>query len=108
MIRRFLSRLTKEEVKEKVDGSLGVYVLYSRKKDARYVGMSTDLRDLLLDKVGSYKFFWFEHYDSEEKAYWVTSRLYHQLGEKKELANEKHPSRPSGSGLECPDCDIHG
>lgn len=105
--------LTMSEVEGKVDpNAIGYYVLGYMNKDglfrSLYVGRSGKerLQKRLKGWVGDnrYKQFLFDYADSEKQAYDYECIVYHELGEKEKLDNERHPRCPDDTNLRCPVC----
>ncbi|HEX3746370.1 MAG TPA: hypothetical protein VHW09_20675 [Bryobacteraceae bacterium] len=69
-----------------------------------YVGRSdTDVNASLQERVGKYKRFKFEFYETGEEAYQKECTLYHDFNPPARIA---HPARPSGTTWRCPRCNM--
>ncbi|MBI2861944.1 MAG: hypothetical protein HYX89_03895 [Chloroflexi bacterium] len=94
--------LTADDVRRLVTRtSPGVYIL-SHDTVARYVGRSdTDVRQRLLDHIGTYRYFWFEYAVSDREAFYGECQLYHRYNPPD---NGVHPAVPPGTHYLCPVC----
>ena len=62
-----------------------------------YVGRSIiSLRDRLAEHLDEASYFAFVELDSEEEAFELECRLFHEYGKAKHLDNRVHPARPPG------------
>lgn len=92
----------------------GVFAIgYTRENGAfvvRYIGRSdSDTRDELksvpTDETARFK--WAEA-PSQQSAFEVQCKLYHDFGGSRTLENEIHPERPRGVNWKCPVCAFYG
>lgn len=99
--------LNPTNIQDKVDGGIGVYLLYrSDGGPVRYVGSSKDVAARLRDHVDEYRYFKVESHPNITQAYKREANLFHYHGGKEDLDNERHPPRPHRQ-VKCPRCSIH-
>lgn len=84
----------------------GAFVLGHKGPDGRfyidYVGRADlDMRDRLLQLIGSGNMFKFKYQPSGEEAFHAECELFHDF---KPPGNRMHPDRPAGTNWECPRC----
>lgn len=89
----------------------GAYALGEKRRNTfyiSYVGRSDDdVHARLMQWVGHYATFKFEHYSTARAAFEKECLLWHDFGgDQGKLDNERHPARPSGTSWQCPRCDV--
>lgn len=100
-------RLAVDEIKQlTAEGDCGVFALGQMKDEQRfgifYVGSSyQNLRQELLDRIGTSPQFKFRLATSPEAAFLHLCELFHRFHPS---GNYVHPERPKGSSLICPYC----